>query len=161
MTPSAPPKAVAPGIRSAPDTEFWIKRSTCFPGMPLLVLVVVLPVFQLVAKSLQDAQGDFVGFANCLHHFKTPTLSNSLGNSLWVSLATTLIAVVLGFIFADALSGTCIPGKAVFKSIAMMPLFAPTLLNGIALIYLFGRRVSSPSAFSKHCRESTSTSTAR
>ncbi len=104
------------------------------------MLVVVLPVFQLVAKSLQDAQGDFVGFANYLHYVKTPALSNSLGNSLRVSLATTLIAVVLGFIFAYALSRTRIPGRGVFKSIAMMPLFAPTVLNGIALIYLFGRK---------------------
>jgi len=143
MTPSALPNAsatVALGFFSALDKEVWIKRVLIFLACVWLLVVVVLPVFQLVVKSLQDDQGGFVGLANYIYYFKTPTLSNSLGNSLWVSLTTTLLSVVLGFIFAYALTRSCIPGKGVFKGIAMMPLFAPTLLNGIALIYLFGRK---------------------
>jgi iron(III) transport system permease protein len=143
MTSSALPKAAAtdaPGFFSALDTEVWIKRALIFLVCVWLLAVVVLPVFQLVVKSLQDAQGGFVGLANYIYYFKTPSLSNSLGNSLRVSLATTLISVVLGFIFAYALTRTRIPGRGFFKGIAMLPLFAPTLLNGIALIYLFGRK---------------------
>ena len=46
----------------------------------------------------------------------------------------------LGFAFAYALTRTCLPAKGLFKGLAMVPLFAPTLLNGIALVYLFGRK---------------------
>ncbi|RPJ12569.1 MAG: ABC transporter permease subunit, partial [Deltaproteobacteria bacterium] len=143
MTPSTlppAPAAAALGFLSALDKDVWIKRVLILLICVWLLTVVVLPVFQLVVKSLQNDQGGFVVLANYLYYFKTPSLSNSLANSLWVSLTTTLISVVLGFIFAYALTRSCIPGKRVLKGIAMMPLFAPTLLNGIALIYLFGRK---------------------
>ncbi|RPJ74683.1 MAG: ABC transporter permease subunit, partial [Desulfobacteraceae bacterium] len=128
------------GLFSSLGTEAWVKRLLILLTCAWLVVAVVLPVAQLVAKSLQDNQGGFVGLANYVTYFNTPALSNSLANSLHVSAATTLISVVLGFIFAFALTRTRIPGRGIFKGIAMMPLFAPTLLNGIALVYLFGRK---------------------
>ena len=128
------------GILSGLDPEAWLKRLLILLTCVWLLVVVVLPVAQLAVKSLQDSEGGFVGLANYATYFNTPALSNSLGNSLYVSAATTLISVVLGFIFAFALTRTCIPGRGIFKGIAMMPLFAPTLLNGIALVYLFGRK---------------------
>jgi iron(III) transport system permease protein len=143
MTPSTSPPAPASaslGFFNALDKDIWIKRVLILLICVWLLVVVVLPVLQLVVKSLQDDQGGFVGWANYLYYFNTPSLFNSLGNSLRVSLTTTFLSVVLGFIFAYALTRSCIPGKGVFKGIAMLPLFAPTLLNGIALVYLFGRK---------------------
>lgn len=105
-----------------------------------LLTVVIFPLFTLFAKSLQDQEGRFVGLANFIYYFQTPALSNSLANSLFVSLATMVISVLLGFVFAYALTRTAMPGKAVFRTLAMMPLFAPTLLNGIVLVYLFGKQ---------------------
>lgn len=105
-----------------------------------MLVVIILPIFQLLSKSMMDAEDHFVGLANFIHYFQTPALSHSLGNSLFVSAMTTLIAVTLGFVYAYALTRTCIRAKAFFKGLAMMPLFAPTLLNGIALVYLFGRK---------------------
>ena len=128
------------GVWSALHSEVWIKRALILLACLWLMGGVVLPVAQLAGKSLQDAQGDYVGLANFVHYFKTPALSNSLGNSLRVAAATTLAAVVLGFVYAYALTRSRIPGRGLFRGIAMVPLFAPTLLNGIALIYLFGRK---------------------
>lgn len=122
------------------DTELWLRRILILLVSAWLLAVVVFPIFQLLSKSLMDNNDNFVGLQNFIYYFKTPSLSNSIGNSLFVSFTTTVIAVTLGFLYAFALTRTCIPGKGVFKSLAMMPLFAPTLLNGIALIYLFGRK---------------------
>ncbi|SLM32918.1 Binding-protein-dependent transport systems inner membrane component [Desulfamplus magnetovallimortis] len=122
------------------DKELWIRRLLIGLVCLWMLVVVILPIFQLLSKSLMDNAGNFVGFANYVHYFKTPALSNSIGNSLFVSILTTLIAVGLGFLYAYALTRTTIPGKAFFKGLAMMPLFAPTLLNGISLVYLFGRK---------------------
>jgi iron(III) transport system permease protein len=105
-----------------------------------MAAVVVLPIFQLLSKSLLDREDNFVGLANFIYYFQTPALSFSLVNSLYVSVMTTLISVTLGFLFAYALTRTAIRGKGFFTGVAMMPIFAPTLMNGIALIYLFGRK---------------------
>ncbi len=122
------------------DRESWLKRLLILLLCIWLLTVVVLPLSQLLSKSLTDPQGQFVGLANYIYYFKTPALSNALLNSIFVSTATTGVAVTLGFLFAYALTRTTIPAKGFFKGLAMMPLFAPTLLNGIALIYLFGRK---------------------
>ena len=105
-----------------------------------MVLVVLCPVGTLLAKSFTNDAGEFVGLANYITYFNSPSLSRSLGNSLFTALVTTAISVTLGLALALALTRTCIPGKGIFKGMALMPLFAPTLLNGIVLIYLFGRK---------------------
>lgn len=122
------------------DGETWFRRGLILLVFSWMVIVVLLPLFQLLSKSMTDKQGLFVGLENFVYYFNTPALSSSLGNSLFVSLLTTVLAVSFGFIYAYALTRTCIPGKGFFRGTAMMPLFAPTLLNGIALIYLFGRK---------------------
>lgn len=120
--------------------ELWIKRLLIALLCVWMIVVVVLPIFQLLSKSLTDEQGNYVGLSNFIHYFNTPSLTNSITNSLFVSAVTMLISVGLGFFFAYGLTRTAIPGKGLLKGLAMMPLFAPTLLNGIALIYLFGRK---------------------
>jgi iron(III) transport system permease protein len=125
---------------SAIDTELWIKWVLILLACLWLIVVVLLPIFQLFSKSLVNNEGAYVGLSNYIYYFRTPALSHSLYNSLFVSLVTTFFSVGLGFLFAYALTRTCIPAKGFFKGLAMMPLFAPTLLNGIALVYLFGRK---------------------
>ncbi|WDP92691.1 MAG: putative 2-aminoethylphosphonate ABC transporter permease subunit [Desulfobacter sp.] len=120
--------------------EEGLKRLLICLALVWLLAVVVLPVGTLLVKSLTDGNGGYVGLANYAEYFSSPALSRSIFNSLLTALATTCIAVPLGFGFAWSLTRTCMPGKGILKSVAMMPLFAPTLLNGIALIYLFGRK---------------------
>ncbi|MGE4290725.1 MAG: putative 2-aminoethylphosphonate ABC transporter permease subunit [Desulfovibrio sp.] len=137
---TAATQAARPRIQSTFDTERWLKRALILLVAAWLVVFVILPLFQLLSKSFFSNEGAFVGFANYIEYFSTPSLRTSIGNSIFVSLTTTLISVTLGFFFAYALTRTHIPGKTFFRFLSMMPLFAPTLLNGIALIYLFGRK---------------------
>jgi iron(III) transport system permease protein len=127
-------------VGSVLDRELWIKRLLILLVCAWLLVVVILPLFQLLSKSVNDADGRFVGMANYIAYFNTPSLSRSLANSLFVSAVTTCISVTLGFLFAYALTRTTMAAKGFFKAMAMVPLFAPTLLNGIALVYLFGRK---------------------
>jgi iron(III) transport system permease protein len=105
-----------------------------------LVCVVVLPLSQIAAKSVQNASGVWTGLANFQAYFNNPALSGSLWNSLSVSCITTAISVSLGFAYAYALTRVNVPFKGFFRGVAMAPLFAPTLLYGITLVYLFGRK---------------------
>lgn len=106
----------------------------------VLVLIIALPLWALLSKSLEDTQGKFVGFANFVSYATTPSLFYSLLNSLLVACVTTAIVVPLAFLYAYALRRSCIPAKGVFYAAAMIPVFAPSLLSGLALIYLFGNQ---------------------
>jgi len=134
------PAKAAQGFWAGVDGERLIKRLLILVLCLWMVVVLVLPVLQLLIKSLVDEHGSYVGLAHYIKYFNTPSLFVSLFNSLVVAVFTTLFSVVLGFGYAYALTRTTIPGRGLLKGMAMMPLFAPTLLNGIALIYLFGRK---------------------
>ncbi|WP_324753361.1 putative 2-aminoethylphosphonate ABC transporter permease subunit [Roseovarius sp. Pro17] len=80
------------------------------------------------------------GLSNFVEYFSTPALSNSIKNSLWIAAISTVITVGLSFWFAYALNRSCMRFKGVFRLIAMMPILVPSLLPGIALVYLFGNQ---------------------
>jgi iron(III) transport system permease protein len=106
----------------------------------ILVVTIALPLAVLLLKSFQDRNGSFVGLANYVRYFSTPVLVASLWNSVWVSALSTTIVTVLAFLFAFALTRTKMPGKGLFTAIAMLPLFAPSLLSAISFIYIFGNQ---------------------
>jgi iron(III) transport system permease protein len=103
-----------------------------------LLVTLALPLYAMLSKSLEAKDGSFIGLANYARYFATPALSYSIWNSLTVALITTLITVPVAFVFAYALTRSCVPAKGLFKTIAMVPILVPSLLPGIALIYLFG-----------------------
>ncbi|MFG1299131.1 putative 2-aminoethylphosphonate ABC transporter permease subunit [Xanthobacter sp. V3C-3] len=77
---------------------------------------------------------------NYIAYFRNPALTQSIANSLMVSLITTAITVLLAFGFAYALNRTCMPLKGLFRTIAMVPILVPSLLAGLSLVYLFGNQ---------------------
>ncbi|HRK24072.1 MAG TPA: putative 2-aminoethylphosphonate ABC transporter permease subunit [Beijerinckiaceae bacterium] len=106
----------------------------------ILIVIIALPLWLLLSKSFQDNTGAFVGLANFLTYFSTPSLVAALYNSLWVSLLTTVLVVPLAFVFAFALTRSCMPFKGLFMALALLPIFAPSLLAAISMIYLFGNQ---------------------
>ena len=105
-----------------------------------LVLSIALPLWALLSKSFQNANGEFIGLTNYIRYFSTPSLFNSIFNSVWVALATTIIVIPLAFGYAYALTRSQMRFKGLFYAAAMLPLFAPSLLSAISLIYLFGNQ---------------------
>jgi iron(III) transport system permease protein len=106
----------------------------------ILVGIIALPLWALLSKSVENVDGHFVGLANFVTYATTPTLLASLTNSLFVAGLTTAIVVPLAFFYAYALCRSTIPAKGLFYAAAMVPVFAPSLLSGLALIYLFGNQ---------------------
>jgi iron(III) transport system permease protein len=103
-----------------------------------LLITIALPLWALLSKSFENGDGKFIGLANFVTYFSTPTLFNSIFNSLWVALLATAIVIPLAFGYAYALTRSCMPAKGLFYAAALLPLFAPSLLSAISLIYLFG-----------------------
>ncbi len=108
-------------------------------GLYLLV-TLVLPLYAMLSKSFKDNDGNFIGLANYIEYFSTPALSASITNSLFIASVTTVITLTLAFWLAYGLMRSNMPGKAFFKIVAMVPILVPSLLPGIALVYLFGRQ---------------------
>ncbi len=80
------------------------------------------------------------GISNFVNYFSTPALFNSIKNSLWIAVVSTIVTVSLAFWFAYALNRSCMRFKGVFRLVAMAPILVPSLLPGIALVYLFGNQ---------------------
>lgn len=105
-----------------------------------LIVAIALPLYALLSKSFQNNHGDFVGFANYITYLTTPALSWSIGNSFKVTLLATVIVLFIAFIYAYALTRSCMPGKSLFKGIALIPILMPSLLPAISLVFFFGQQ---------------------
>ena len=105
-----------------------------------MLIALAFPMYAILSKGLQNKDGVFIGFENYINYFENPALVYSIYNSLFVSITTTFITVTLAFVFAYALTRSCMIGKTIFRSIAMIPILLPSLLAGIALVYLFGNQ---------------------
>jgi iron(III) transport system permease protein len=117
----------------------WMRVVTLLLGLWLLV-TLVLPLGTLLSKSFADANGTWVGLNNYASYFATPSLTDSLWNSVWVSTVVAGITLTLTYVYAFALTRSAMPGKGVFKALALIPIFAPSLLPAISLVYLFGNQ---------------------
>lgn len=132
--------AQAPRITPKVSSEDWIMRAVLVGIALYLTVSILLPLYAILSKSFKNADGLFVGLANYVNFFSTPALFWSIENSLTVTLICCVIVVTLAFIYAYALTRTCIPFKSLFKGVALLPILMPSLLPAIALVYLFGNQ---------------------
>lgn len=128
----------APAQRLTGDQ--WALRGLVLTLLALFFVFLALPLAAMLRKSFENRDGEFVGFANYVAYFSTPSLSISLWNSLFVAAVTTAIVLPVAFVFAFALTRSRMPGKAAFRAVVLIPVLAPSLLPAIALVYLFGNQ---------------------
>jgi iron(III) transport system permease protein len=138
---AAPSRNDAPAkIRRIVSREEWGMRAGLGVLALYLAVTIAIPLFMLLRKSVEDADGNFVGLANFTKYFADPALSLSFQNSFFISIVGTTITLVLAFWYAYAITRTCMPARGLFKALALVPLLAPSLLPGLALVYLFGNQ---------------------
>ena len=118
--------------------EDWIMVGVLLLGSLFLLVGVVFPLYSMIIRSLQDSDGQWIGLTNYIKYVNTPSLVTSLLNTFKMAITTAILSVVLGFIYAYALTRTAMPGKFIFRILGILPLYIPPLANGIGLIYLFG-----------------------
>jgi iron(III) transport system permease protein len=131
---------VAPAVRPRWSRDDWIMRVTLSLVGLYLMATLAVPLWVMLSKSLADSRGAFVGLANYAAYFRTPALARSIHNSFFVAMVSTAITVPLAFVYAYALTRSRMPLRGLFKTIALIPVLAPSLLPGIALVYLFGNQ---------------------
>jgi iron(III) transport system permease protein len=129
-----------PAVRRRLDRDDLLMRGGLVLLIAWMLVALVLPLWSLLSKSFQNQNGEFVGLANYHLYFSTPSLVDSVWNSLSVSIITTLIVLPLAFVYAYALQRSCMRWKGLFTALALIPILAPSLLPAISMIYLFGNQ---------------------
>ncbi len=105
--------------------------------LAVLIFFLLYPVYDICKLSFY--REGVLTLKNYASYFTNPRMFRSLTNSLYVSVVTMVITTVLAFFFAYGLTRTTIPGKGLFYTISTFPLIAPSIIQGLALILLFGR----------------------
>jgi len=134
------PLTTTAALRQRAHWSDRIAHATLLAIVLALVVFLALPLASILVKALQDSAGAFVGLANFTSYLASPSLLSSLWHSVWVSAMVTVVTLPLAFGFAYALSRSCMPAKGVFRTIALIPLLAPSLLSALSLIYWFGNQ---------------------
>lgn len=106
----------------------------------MLFTFTAAPLFSMLQKSVQDSQGSFVALTNFINYLQSPALRQSFVTTLTLGFSVSTIVSILAFAYAYAINRSCMPGKNIFANIALGPIFAPSLLPAISLIYLFGNQ---------------------
>lgn len=131
--------AIRPTARKlAPDE--WLARLAVVAIAIWLLVTVALPLWSLLSKSFHNRSGGFVGLANYVMYFSNPALFWSFLNSIVVASIATAVTVPAAFLYAYGLTRSSMRAKGLFSTLALIPILAPSLLPGIALIYLFGNQ---------------------
>ncbi|UVE18041.1 putative 2-aminoethylphosphonate ABC transporter permease subunit [Pseudomonas sp. LS44] len=135
--------AATPAVPQASRPD-WADRLFVGGGKWLLLVLlggaVLLPLAAIFWRGFSDAAGQGGGLAAASELLGSANFRWLLGNSLTTALSVSAIVVPLAYGFAYALQRTLIPAKGVWRGISLLPLLAPSMLPGIALIYLFGNQ---------------------
>ena len=138
---ATPAAALPPPLLTARARTHWhdrLAQALLVFCCAALALFLIGPLAAIFVKSVQDKDGAFVGLMQFRDYFATPALQRSIWNTLWVSTTVTAITVPLAFVYAYALTRSCMPGKMVFRVLALTPILAPSLLSAISFIQWFG-----------------------
>jgi iron(III) transport system permease protein len=122
---------------SSLESDRWLTWIAMGLLLVILAFFMLYPVFDITKLSFFRS-GTFT-LKNYVSYFTNPRMFRSLTNSLYVSVVTMTITTVLAFFFAYGLTRTTIRGKGLFYTISTFPLIAPSIIQGLALILLFGR----------------------
>lgn len=132
-----------PNEPSGKSIPRWFTADNLFTGVIMTLLLVILAVFLLYPVvdicRLSFLKNGVFTLQNYADYFSEPRIFRSFYNSMFVSTVTMVITTVMAFLFAYGLTRTTMPGKGFFYTVSTLPLIAPTIIQALALILLFGR----------------------
>ncbi len=98
---------------------------------------LLYPLLQILKTSVFTQSG--FTLSNYVEYFGKARIRRSLWNSFYVASVTTTITTIMAFLVAYAITRTTIRGKSFHKAVSSLPLMAPSVVQALALISLFGR----------------------
>ena len=110
------------------------------PSVAYIVALVAVPFFLAIAYSLSDVtvgdpSFDYVGLRNFRAVLDDPVFRRSLANSLFITVVTMVLVLVLGKVLALVLSQN-FRGKWLVRFLVLLPWTTPVSLATIAWLWL-------------------------
>src|SRR5438477_113775 len=108
--------------------------------VPLAALLVffLYPLATIGLRSITGPNGE-VGLGNYILVLQSRGFWRAAAHSLVMSGAVTALSVGLGLVVAFAMHRCKVPGRAIVGATVALPLIAPSLVQGLGLIFLLGR----------------------
>lgn len=96
-----------------------------------------MPIFQTILLSFKDQITSEWTLRNYAYVFGRSFFSEAVINTLFVSAIGLLIQMVIGYLLASMLRKNFV-GKGLARTLVMLPMGIPTMVSGVAMLYLFG-----------------------
>ena len=103
------------------------------------LIFLIMPMIMMFRQIFLDNQGNWVGLQNFIEYFGNPLMLSSIEHSLSVSVITALASTCIGLLYAYGVTRTRMKFKQAYRYLALLPIFIPTMVHGMALIDLFGK----------------------
>lgn len=108
------------------------------PIIALMVVGYVVPIFSNIAKSMQGAEGEFVGLANYAKVLTSYYFLDSLAFTLKVALLSTALAMTIAVVVALALRETFV-GKKLVVLLFQLNMTIPRMAAAMILMLLLSQ----------------------
>jgi iron(III) transport system permease protein len=105
----------------------------------LLCVFVVWPLLEVVYQSLATPDGS-LSLDAYWRIVSTRQNYEAFFNTMRLAITVSILATVIGFLFAYCTSHLAIPGKKIFSLMAMLPMVSPPFSVAMSIIMLFGAR---------------------
>ena len=115
----APTALVGQRVRPLAHWQDRLAQGLLVVVCAVLVIFLLAPLFTILVKSVEDRNGAFVGLLQFREYLATPSLRQSISNTLWVAFAVTAITIPLAFTFAYALTRSCMRFKTLLRNVAL------------------------------------------
>jgi iron(III) transport system permease protein len=120
----------------------WRGAESLAPWVWVLIAVflVAVPIVGVLWKSTELTDTGGRGLGNYRAVLSRPEVLRAIWNSTWIGLATTLGSLLLAIPSAFLVSRTNMPGRRLFRSVAVLTFAAPSFIAAMGWILLLGPR---------------------
>lgn len=108
-----------------------------FPILIFILGFTILPIFKTILMSFKDPGTLKWGMGSYKYVFGKNAFSQALLNTILITAIALTIQITIGFAIALLLKQTFI-GKGLARAFVLLPMGIPTLVSGVAMLYVFG-----------------------
>ncbi|KXG75441.1 carbohydrate ABC transporter permease [Thermotalea metallivorans] len=117
--------------------KYYLEFAFILPLTLYILGFTILPISKTIWMSFQDPTTGRWGLSVYRELFRRPDFVRSIFHTVVVTLIELTIQMTLGLLIAMALKQD-FKGKGLARSLVLLPMGVPTLVAGVALIYIFG-----------------------
>ncbi|WP_461218796.1 carbohydrate ABC transporter permease [Lapidilactobacillus salsurivasis] len=117
--------------------KYYLELLLVLPMTAYILGFTLVPLIKTVILGFQDRYTGKFSWSTYQTLFARPDFIQSIGNTAGISLISLTIQMFLAFVIANVLKQK-FHGRAVVRSLVLMPMGIPTIVSGIIALYIFG-----------------------